>query len=210
MLAPDAGRPPVVEQDARGTGARVQVAYGDAPAAELLRAEAARFHGVPEAAVLLAHDCPRCGGTDHGRPSLLATAGLRRPAHVSLARAAGLSVVALSTAGPVGVDVEPDGAAAFPGFHGVAAHPDEAREDPTRIWVRKEALLKAHGTGLAVDPRDVAVDAHGLTRWDAPGPAPEGVWLRDLDVAGHAAAVVVLLGGAPDQPSLTVRGAAPG
>lgn len=197
----------MVEADGLARAPRVVVAYADRPAEELLRTEAARFHGVPEAAVLLAHECPRCGGTDHGRPLLLPTAALRSPAQVSLARAGDLSVVAVSEAGPVGVDVEPAGAADFPGFDAVAVHPAELGTDRTRVWVRTEALLKAHGTGLAVDPRTVAVDARGLTAWDAPGAPPEGAWLADLDVPGHVAAVVVLLGGAQTEVALSVRDA---
>ena len=81
------------------------VAYGHLPAHELLRAEAARFHGVPPAQIVLAHACPRCGSDGHGRPHLLATAAVRHPAHVSLARAGDLAVVALTDTGPVGVDV---------------------------------------------------------------------------------------------------------
>ena len=64
----------------------------------------------------------------------------------------------------VGVDVEAAGSASFDGFDDVALHPEERCVDDherTRLWTRKEALLKAHGTGLAVDPRTVWLSADG-------------------------------------------------
>lgn len=189
-------RPPAVRPEVRP---RLVVAYGAVPAHALLRAEAARFHGVAPERIVLGHACPRCGGDEHGRPYLVPTATLRVPAHVSLARAGGLSVVAITDAGPVGVDVEVEGAAGFDGFADVARHPDEdAAADPTRSWVRTEALLKACGRGLAVDPRDVLLDDDGLVSWDSPHPAPDAVRLRDLDVPGHVVAVVVLVGDGAD------------
>lgn len=171
------------------------VAYAAVPAHELLRAEAARFHEVAPAQIVLLHECPRCGSDVHGRPRLMATAAVRQPAHVSLARAGDLSVVAVTDAGPVGIDVEAQGAADFPGFADVALHPGEratTADDPTRVWVRKEALLKAYGLGLAVDPSDVRLDDDGLASWDSPHRPHGEVWLRDLVVPGHVAAVAML------------------
>jgi 4'-phosphopantetheinyl transferase len=193
-------------------GPRLLVAYGAQPAHALLRAEAARFHHVPPAHIVLMHECPRCGSDAHGRPRLLATASVRRPAHVSLARAGDLSVVAVTDAGPVGVDVEAEGAADFEGFGDVALHPGEHSMNPagrTRAWVRKEALLKAYGLGLAVDPRDVRLDDDGLATWDSHLRPPAAVWSRDLAVPGHVTTVVVLPLGDQDVAGLsaTVRSA---
>jgi 4'-phosphopantetheinyl transferase len=174
---------------------RLDVAYGSVPAPVLLRAEAARFHQVAPDLVVLTHHCPTCGSDAHGRPRLLATAAIRRPAWVSLARAGDLSVVAITDAGEVGIDVEAEGAADFDGFADVALHPDErvaARVDPTRAWVRKEAVLKAQGYGLVVDPRDVRLDDNRLTGWHSPLSPPIGLWLRDLDIAGYESAVAVI------------------
>jgi 4'-phosphopantetheinyl transferase len=174
---------------------RLVIAYGARPAHDLLRAEAAQFHGVSPAQVVLVHECPRCGSDTHGRPRLLPTAAVRHPAHVSLARARDLSVVAITDAGPVGVDVEVDGAADFAGFADVALHPAEHTTDSaetTRVWVRKEALLKAYGLGLAVDPSQVGLDDDGLAVWDSRHERPGAVWLRDLAVPGHVSAVAIL------------------
>ena len=129
--------------------------------------------------------------------------------HLSLSRAPGLVVAAVSTAGPVGVDVEPAGGARFPGFEEVAAHPREDSRDPTVSWVRKEAVLKATGWGLAIDPRGVRIDdGPRLVAWDERLPAPERCWLADLPVTeGYVGAVAVIRpadapGAAPqDSPS---------
>jgi 4'-phosphopantetheinyl transferase len=174
---------------------RLVVAYGELSAHELLRAEAARFHDLPATQIVLVHACPRCGSDLHGRPRLLATAALRRPAHVSVSRAGDLSVVAITDAGHVGVDVEATASADFAGFADVALHPGERATpvvDPTRGWVRKEALLKAYGLGLVVDPSDVGLDADGLVAWESDHPPPGAVWVRDLAVPGHVVAVAVL------------------
>jgi phosphopantetheinyl transferase len=139
---------------------------------------------------------------------------MRHPAQVSIARAGDLSVVALTDAGRVGVDVEAEGAADFAGFADVALHArerDTSEGDPTRAWVRKEALLKAYGLGLVVDPRDIRLDDDGLVAWDSPYPPPGEIWLRDLVVPGHVVAVAVLP--LPDRDvtdlSITVRPATP-
>lgn len=96
----------------------------------------------------LHHTCPTCGSIEHGRPSYDA------PIAVSIAHAASLHLVAVSTAGEVGVDLEAAGAADLD-------------------WVRREALGKAHGTGIVAEP---------------PGPA----YVVDLEVPGHVAALAVL------------------
>ena len=191
---------------------RLVVAYGTLPAHVVLRAEAARFHQVSPAHIVLLHECPRCGSDAHGRPRLLATAAVRHPGFVSLARAGDMSVVAITDAGPVGVDVEAEGAADFAGFGDVALHPSERATSPaarTRIWVRKEALLKAHGLGLAVDPSEVRLDDDGLAAWHSRHRSPGAVWLRDLKVSGYTIAVAVLPSADDDVAGLsaTVRAA---
>jgi phosphopantetheinyl transferase (holo-ACP synthase) len=67
----------------------------------------------------------------------------------------------------------------------VALAPGEVSADPARTWVRKEAVLKAAGTGLSVDPREVDV-TH-----DALGSPWPGV-VVDVPVADFACAAAVL------------------
>ena len=89
----------------------------------------------------------------------------------------------------------PQPPADFVGFAETALHPGERSGppvDPTRAWVRKESLLKAYGLGLAVDPGDVRLDDGGLAAWDSPHRPPGAVWLREVAVPGHVAAVAVL------------------
>jgi 4'-phosphopantetheinyl transferase len=105
----------------------------------------------------LHHACPSCGSIEHGRPYVDA------PVAVSVAHVRGLTVVAVSDTGPVGVDVEPDG-------------------DPA--WTRREATVKALGVGLHADQVPDPV-------WTAPVPVPGHVatvvLLRDEAGAGEAA-----------------------
>lgn len=148
--------------------------------------------GVAPHAVRLGRFCPRCGSDSHGTPYALV--GGRPGPHISLARAGGVSLVAVGDA-PVGVDVEQVAATRFAGFPSVALHPAERADDPREravLWVRKEALLKAAGTGLATDPREVRVSAPdqcaAVVDWPH-GPA----WLTDLEAPdGLVAALAVL------------------
>ena len=140
--------------------------------------------------------CPRCDGTTHGRPRVEGV-----DVHVSLARAPGLAVAAVSETGPVGVDVEPAGRACFPGFAEVALHPAEVYDDPTATWVRKEALVKATGWGLTVDLRRVRLDpTPRLVAWEEELPAPGPCRIRDLTLpTGYVGAVAEL--SAPAAPA---------
>ena len=100
----------------------------------------------------VAQVCPDCGG-DHGRPVVSETGRW-----VSLSRAGGLVAVAYSTAGPVGVDLESRTA--------VERHPVQglAKADATE-WTTKEAVLKADGRGLRVDPAELVVADGRLAGW---------------------------------------------
>lgn len=137
--------------------------------------------------VTITRACPQCGSSSHGRPTALAGG---ESVAVSLARPtadAGVALIAVSRDQAIGVDLEARDAGDFPGFDAVTLHPAESAEDAvarTRAWVRKEALLKAHGTGLAIDPRRVRLSPQGQILAGPPGvivdlelPAP---WLGSV------------------------------
>lgn len=174
----------------------------------LLRDEVARSCGVTRHEVRLAVLCGRCGSHRHGKPYVLPIRDVAAP-QVSLSRAEGVAIVAVTHAGPVGVDIERIDALSFPGFDPVALHPDERAgdiQDRATTWVRKEALLKATGDGLMVDPRTIHLSDPGspprLIGWA--GNAPRGgVWMFDIDVgAAYRSGLAVL---SDERPGLSVR-----
>nr|WP_269440208.1 4'-phosphopantetheinyl transferase superfamily protein [Arthrobacter sp. zg-Y769] len=124
---------------------------------------------VPEVDVTAVAHCPDCArGNDgsHGEPRYF-LAGQLIPLRVSFSRCGNWLAAALAET-RVGVDLEDAAAQAFsdsavedvmatgPEKAAVAsvAVPDRPRLR-AQLWVRKEALLKASGRGLRVDPRSV-------------------------------------------------------
>jgi 4'-phosphopantetheinyl transferase len=158
----------------------------------------------------------------HGKPRL---AGRWTGAQLNLSHSGELALVALTTARPVGVDVQrvlphlDTGAMArryFPSreAESVAAEPDPVRraEHFARLWARKEALVKAYGgrltQGLRVPVHDLGTAALGPYHPDRPGagcPAvPDGAdgWacghrITDLPAPPGYRAAVALAGAAP-------------
>ncbi|SDE05667.1 4'-phosphopantetheinyl transferase [Streptomyces prasinopilosus] len=159
---------------------------------------AARLARRPADVVLGREPCAGCGGP-HGRPVVLGDGG---GAHFSLSHAPGLSLVALAGV-PVGVDAD-----RVPGPRTVELclrrlHPQERRDAAAvperelarwfcRLWTRKEAWLKACGTGLGR-----GLDRDYLGEREGPGapPRPAGWTVRNLSCgpldATHAAALAV-------------------
>lgn len=144
----------------------------------------------PREVALVRETCPCCGGP-HGRP---AVAGA--PLHFSLSHSGDVAYLAFAGV-PVGIDVEevPDAEAladVLPLLHPAEiaelnALPDTDRRTAlARVWCRKEACLKAEGTGLARGLVDPYVGS-------APAPASVPGWtLRDLRApAAYAAALAV-------------------
>lgn len=169
--------------------------------------------------VAIERHCVRCGSGGHGKPLVAdRSAGL----HFSLAHSGAHVVVAVSRAGPVGVDVEclrpnadyrPMYRRTLTAEEGVAFHAGGARpHDFLRTWVRKEAVTKAIGTGIATPFHTFAVGERAklatLLTWpddpslvdratlrDLPGdparPAAVAVLARDVRVSEHDAAPVL-------------------
>jgi 4'-phosphopantetheinyl transferase len=98
----------------------------------------------------------------HGRPTV------ELPVDFSLSHCIGRTLCALSTTGPVGVDVERIGAITADGFR-IYLNATErawAGDDPRRfyaLWTRKEAIVKAAATRGLAQLRDVAIDRDRAT-----------------------------------------------
>ena len=124
--------------------------------------------------------CPECGSAGHGRPWARHPTG---PVQVSLSRSHPHLLTAVGTIGRVGVDVESVAAVDGRWDPALVLAPGEraaGAEARARLWVRKEAVLKAYGVGLARPmERLVLADFPGEVT-DVPAPA------------GHVAAVALL------------------
>ena len=183
----------------RGNPARYTTAH-----ALLRTAVAQRVGGTPQDLVF-DRTCATCGSHRHGKPTVAGHPELS----VSLSYAGGLAVVALSRGGEVGVDVEVVDDSDFEGFNAVTLDPSEAPGldrvgadqlglARARVWARKEAVLKASGHGLAVDPRQVVVsgpeEPAALLQWKGELPLGTGAQLADVPLTepGHVAAVALL------------------
>lgn len=142
----------------------------------LLRRTVGAVLGVDPAAVGLGYACGVCGSAEHGRPVVTTDPSVQ----LSLSRSADRVVVAVARGlEPLGIDVQSIAAVGFAGFDGVALssperaavkalselHRAAARAD---AWARTEAVLKARGIGLTVDPStvDPAVSGYQLTSVD--------------------------------------------
>ena len=154
-----------------------------------LRQILGRYVGEPPAAVRLVADA-------RGKPSLGKGPGTLE---FNLAHAGELALVGVSAATSLGVDLEPVrqlddlaglarrvlGAAELALLQRLPAA-KRSRAFLT-FWTRKEAVLKACGLGLAVEPATLSV---GLRRRRLRGPGPGSWHLRTVPVAsGYVAAV---------------------
>lgn len=111
----------------------------------LLRRLAAELTGLEPESVDLVAVCPDCGGP-HGRPVIPGS-----NLHLSLTRNEDAVVAAASWDAPIGIDLEraqqpPQVLAAIGALSG---------EESVLRWTRIEAILKADGRGLRVDPAHV-------------------------------------------------------
>ena len=165
----------------------------------LVRELAALVAGVAVGRVHLTHRCPQCRSDRHGVPLVLADP---TPVAVSLSRAPGMVAAVASADGAVGIDIERADAAGFTGFADVAVHPDEKppadAAQATRLRVRKEAVLKALGHGLRIDPRGIRLADDGnpptVLAWPDRRP-PTLVELVDLPAGPDYVAALAVIGG---------------
>lgn len=142
-------------------------------------------------------------GNAWGKPALLGAPGV----HFNVSHSGGWVLVAVDDAGPLGVDVEavrPE-LAELDEFRRVLAPEEAAALDAlpaherarafARVWVRKEAYVKAIGEGMSRELRDIAVsvqaDAPRLLYDRNPG-GLDARW-RCLDLAIDATHVACLV-----------------
>jgi 4'-phosphopantetheinyl transferase len=162
--------------------------------AVLLRMAVAGHLGVRPADVAVDRTCGRCGA-QHGRPQL-PDSGL----HASVSHSGDVIAVALTAAGPVGVDVEAVRTIDFAPVAERVCTPSELRDlrtltDFYSFWTRKEAVLKATGEGLSRPMTDLQVTPPGsapalLRLGDGPPPASQ---MADIPAGdGYRACVAVL------------------
>jgi 4'-phosphopantetheinyl transferase len=124
-----------------------------------LRRILARYLGVDPAAVVVDRTCARCGHAAHGKPRLPGGSP-----GFSTAASGDVAVVAVANGMELGVDIESSGA-----VHAAVAGrlPDSLLTEGERrrlaggvqsletLWLRKEALSKATGTGLVASAAEL-------------------------------------------------------
>ncbi|WP_051973378.1 4'-phosphopantetheinyl transferase superfamily protein [Cryobacterium sp. MLB-32] len=169
----------------------------------------ARVTGEP--VVKLSRYCDHCGADSHGRVVVVSPPKAAERVHVSLARAGGLLAVAVSLAGPVGIDIEILSAVRRAGFDDVAFTPVErtmlrplaglaADRARAGLWTAKEAVLKLTGEGLRADPRELTVT---LDRAAASVSGRSGIHLLDFDPGPGLVGTVAVRTTAPPHLNLS-------
>lgn len=102
--------------------------------------------------VIVGRRCERCGATDHGRPVVTGA-----PIQASVSYTADVVVVAVADADRVlalGIDAERGAPTRQDGLRGLIP----GQRTSLRHWTRVEAVLKADGRGLSVDPGRVRIE----------------------------------------------------
>ncbi len=173
----------------------------------LLAAHQLRLDPLAAPALDITRQCPGCDSTGHGRTVLPGMS-------LSLSRSRGLVMAAVGPeSASVGADVERVPAELFDGFDDYVLNPPAAAfigeadvQSRMRQWVAKEAVLKAAGIGLMVQPASVSL----ISGNDPAGRllrayCPDQPMVHGLDVypapagSGHLAAVAARAYGPPLQ-----------
>jgi 4'-phosphopantetheinyl transferase len=163
--------------------------------AVLLRLAAARATGADPAALAIERPCRTCG-EQHGRPRVVGSG-----VHVSVSHSGERVAVAVTAAGPVGVDVETR-VTVDPRLGRHVLGPGESATGPRellRYWVRKESVVKATGDGLRARLTGVVVsrpDEPPRLR-GYPGGEPPAAVMADLSPGGDCLAALTVLTAAP-------------
>jgi 4'-phosphopantetheinyl transferase len=159
----------------------------------LTRLALAEVVGTPADALVFDRTC-RCG-EQHGKPVLPGGPGF------SLTHAGDLVGVAIDPAGAVGLDVEEVRELTdLKAMTEYVCSPRESVADSQAfftLWTRKEALLKATGTGLASPMSAITLGPSGVQEWTGADAPSEPVWLRDLYPAPGYRAAAAGFGDAP-------------
>jgi 4'-phosphopantetheinyl transferase len=168
-------------------------------ATAVLRAAVADRTDATPAEVAVDRDCEHCGGP-HGRPRLPGT-GLA----ASITHSGDVVAVALTEGEPVGVDVEAIGTRDYEPLLARVCTPAErphvrTARDFYTVWTRKEAVLKATGSGLRTPMNRVTVTPPGqppaVLELDGTRPACALADIAAVAIveagAGYAAAAAVL------------------
>jgi 4'-phosphopantetheinyl transferase len=184
----------------RTTEDRQRATAGTALARVVLGAHAGR----PGERLRIDRACPRCGAP-HGKPRLPEVPDL----HFSVSHSGGWIAVAVRRGAPVGVDVEQVGPWTAAELHDLALvtlapeeravlsrTPAAARAAAfATYWTRKEAVLKATGTGLLAPLPELVVSPPAapprVLRWDGSGAAAPPILRAVQAPAGYAAAVAL-------------------
>lgn len=181
----------------------------------LVRRQFAADFGVPAAAVRLDRSCPDCD-RPHGKVRLADSRGTaRQQVEVSVSHSGRWVVVAVCRAHPLGVDVERvDPSLDFAGVGRIAMTETELgqlRRLPiadraaafTRLWVRKEAVVKAIGEGLRTPLADIEVSSADtpprVVAWPTRPELAGRLQLHDLACGSEHRAALAVLDAAPLQ-----------
>jgi 4'-phosphopantetheinyl transferase len=151
----------------------------------LVRRTLAEINDVEPRALNFTRSCELCGHPAHGRPRLVAGG----PAF-SLSHSGDRVLLAVSDTGVIGADVEMSGRDVTRLARRILHTRDPRCEGPelVRMWVRKEAIVKATGHGLARPMKTIEL-----------ADPPHGAQVLDIPADdGYFAAVAII-----DRPPLT-------